>query len=153
VPARRGSWSALSPRSRDHWVVAYGGKGTRAQREVRAARAYEAGARLGRAQVGHEPAAVREGRAITAFVGPDARFVEFRSLSRAEVRRLGRYDQAVHDLAGARLSPTAFGRKVSSWRPIAGEHLSSDPAAVLARLDLLRAADIEPFAYRSGRAA
>jgi hypothetical protein len=38
-------------------------------------------------------------------------------------------------------------------RPFRGEHFASNPNAVLARLDQLRAADRETFVYRSGRAA
>jgi hypothetical protein len=154
VPARRGSWSALSPRTRGRWVGAFGGESQDpVRREARARFAYETGATIPRAEAGHEPAGVREGRTITALIGPDAAFVEFRSPTRGEARRLGRYDQAVGDLARGRLSPAAFRRKVSSWRAVAGQHLTADPAAVLARLDQLRAADVDPFAYRSGRAA
>jgi hypothetical protein len=152
VPARGRDWEDLG-RGREHWLAAYGGKGTPAQREARARRAYETGAVLRRPQAGHEPEAVRAGRSATAFLGDGAAFVELGGLDRAEARRVGRYDALVSQLASGRISPTEFERRSRALRPIRGERFSSDPNAVLTRLDVLRARDRETFVYRSGRAA
>jgi hypothetical protein len=86
-------------------------------------------------------------------VGAEARFVEFVALDRAEARRLGRYDALVSQLSSGRISSAEFERRARALRPFRGEHFASDPNAVLARLDQLRAGDRETFVYRSGRAA
>ena len=152
MPAPR-NWSRLSAGSRRRWIAALGGKGSPVRRAKRAAQAYEAGAHLRPEQRGHESSAVRQARSISGFVGPGARFVDFRAPNRGDLRRLARYDALVGQLSRGQITNAEFRRKVSSWRPIAGQGLTSDPDAVLARLDELRAQDQETFHYYSGRAA
>jgi hypothetical protein len=89
----------------------------------------------------------------TAFVGDSASFVEFHGPTRGELWRIGRYNQLVRDLSRGRIAGPEFQRRVRSWKPIAGERFASDPNAVLARLEELKAEDREVFEYRSGRAA
>ena len=96
---------------------------------------------------------MRAGRSETAFFGADARFVELGGLDRAEARRLGRYNSMVRQLHDGRISKAQFRSRARALRPIRAERLASDPDAVLARIDELRALDIEPFRYQSGRAA
>lgn len=152
VPRNR-DWSSLARSSRRRWVAAYGGRGTPERRAERARRAYEAGEHLTPAQRGHEPSAVRDDRTISAFVGSGAAFVELSGLTRAEVRRLARYDSLVGQLARGQIGGREFRRRVGSWRPVQGLPLASDPEAVLAAVERRRAADVEVFTYRSGRAA
>jgi hypothetical protein len=153
VPARRGSWDELSPRTRARWTGAFGG-GSRdvARREDRARAAYERGERISRSQAGHEPAAVREGRAASAFFGPDAEYRVVERLTKAEARRLGRVDALVGQLVTRDIEPEEFERRSSRWRPFRGERLTSDPRAVLGRIEQRRAGDLDLFEYRSGRA-
>jgi hypothetical protein len=84
------------------------------------------------------------------FDGPP-RWVDLGNLSRAEARRVGRYNALVRQLADGKLSPAAFRRRVSSWRPFRDEHFLSDPDAVLALLEGRRSSDEEPFYYERGR--
>jgi hypothetical protein len=152
VPARRGNWEDLAQRTRERWLGAFGGTSRdRARREERAQAAYQSGARIGRAQAGHEPVAVRGGRAESAYVGRGAEFRVFEGLSRAEARRISRYNSIVGQLSEGRISEREFERKVSTWRQFRGERLTSDPGAVLAQLDIRRAGELELFEYRSGR--
>lgn len=153
MPARRGSWAALAPKTRARWRAAYGGRGTPGQRDARAERAYEGGARISRTHAGHEPAATRATRSMSGFVGAEARLVDFHGLDRAEARRLGRHNALVAQLASGQIGTAEFERRTRAFRPLRGERLASNAAAVLARLDQLRAEDHEPFAYSPGRAA
>ena len=139
--------------TRRRWIAAYGGRGTPERRTERARGAYERGEHLSPEQRGHEPTEVRNARAVSGFFGPDADFVVVDGLDRAEVRRLARYDALVGQLAAGQITGNEFRRRVESWRPIAGLRLTSDPAAVLARLEQMRAADLEVFSYSSGRAS
>jgi hypothetical protein len=152
TPTER-EWSSLARGTRRRWIAAYGGKGSPERRAERARDAYERGEHLSSAQRGHEPREIRSGRAVSAFFGPNADFVVVDGLDRAEVRRMARYDALVGQLAAGRVTPSEFRRRVESWRPIASRQLTSDPSAVLARLERLRAADLEVFAYASGRAS
>jgi hypothetical protein len=90
---------------------------------------------------------------MSAFVGPGGDPAMFEGLSRRDASRLARYNSLTGQLAQGTLSPRAFERRVSAWRPVGGQQLTSDPAAVLARLDQLRAGDQELFRYRRSRAA
>ena len=103
----------------------------------------------------HERTEVRQQRTVSAFInGPQGpRYVEMAGLSRRDVSRAARYDALVSNLKQGRISASAFKRRVSSWRPIAGYTFVSDPAAALAIAEARRAADQEPFVYRNGRAA
>jgi hypothetical protein len=152
VPARRGDFDALSPKTQARWRANYGGRGTPEQRQRSAKVAYEGGLQISRERAGHEPATVRAGRTMSAFVGPDVVYVEFSGLSRAEATRLGRYNSLVRRLQDGQISRGEFLRIASGWRPVAGQRLSANPEAVLARLEVLRAEDVEVFRYRSGRA-
>lgn len=89
----------------------------------------------------------------SGFFGPEAEFRDMRRPNRAEARRLGRYNSLVGQLSRGQISGTEFERRVRSWKPLAGQRLASDPKAVLARLESLRAADIELIVYVSGRAS
>jgi hypothetical protein len=101
----------------------------------------------------HERADVRTERVVSLFIDDPPRYVEIAGLSRRDVSRAARYDALVSNLKQGRISPAAFQRRVSSWRPIAGHTFVSDPAAALAIVEARRAADQESFVYRNGRAA
>lgn len=146
-------WRSLARGSRRRWVGAYGGTGTPAQRAERARAVYESGAHLPAGHTGHEPAAVRQARAMSTYLGPEARFSVPDNLTRSEARRLARYDSLVGQLSRGRISRRDFQRRVGNWRPFRGQRLASDPAAVLAALDRRRDEELELFEYRSGRAA
>lgn len=88
---------------------------------------------------------------ISIFVDSPPRQVLLEGLSRADLSRAAKYDNAVSQLANGRLPPAAFKRRFSTWRPIAGFTLLSDPEAVLALLEQLRAEDRQPFILDSGR--
>lgn len=90
-------------------------------------------------------------RSMSGMVADPPRFAVFENVSGGEARRLGRYDGLVGQLSEGALDPGAFERRVSRWAPVQGERLLSDPAAVLALLDQLRAEGIEPFVYEVRR--
>ena len=115
------------PGTRRRWVAVFGGSGTPAQRTARAQLHYEIGEHLPAERTGHEPPAIRAGRQMSAFVDDHAEFRVFGDLSRAEARRLGRYDSLVSQLAGGRIGEREFERRTSHWRPIRGERFTSDP--------------------------
>ena len=94
---------------------------------------------------------VKSTRSMPALFGDPPRWVDLDNLSRAEARRVGRYNAMVRQLAEGKLSPAAFRRRVSSWRPFRGEHFLSDPGAALALLEVRRAGDEELFYYERGR--
>jgi hypothetical protein len=89
---------------------------------------------------------------ISLMVDDPARFVIVEGLPRRDLRRAGRYDSLINQLDEGRILPTEFRRRVRSWRPIADFRFLSDPDAVLALLEELRASDQEVFVYTSGRA-
>jgi hypothetical protein len=78
------------------------------------------------------------------------RFIVVENLSRRDRSRAGRYADFVGKLDIGRLSPAEFGRRVSRWRPIAGERFLADPDAVLAILEQRRAQDVDVFVYQIG---
>jgi hypothetical protein len=151
VPARRGAWADLSPRTRDRWVGRFGGRGSPAMQERRGRAAYELGATISRAEAGHERADARERTTISLLVDDPPRFVELAGLSRAERRRVARYDALASNLVQGRLSPAAFRARVSGWRRIAGFRFLADPDAVVAILDDRRQSGEETFVYRGRR--
>ena len=146
-------WATLAAGTKRRWVSAYGGQGTPAQRAARAERHYEAGEHLPAGRTGHEPAQVRAGREMSAFMGEHARFTVYANLTRSEARRLARYDALVGRISTGRLAGAEFERRVSAWRPFRGERFASGPRAVLAALDRRRDDELEVFEYRSGRPA
>jgi hypothetical protein len=89
---------------------------------------------------------------VGVFFGDPPRWAEL-ELSRRDARRAGRYMALVGQLAEGKISPRAFERRVSGWRPIAGRRFLANPDAVLALLDERRAGEEEVFYYESGRAA
>ncbi len=89
---------------------------------------------------------------ISVMLDHSPRFVVFEGLSRRDTRRAARYGALVGQLSERQLSPAAFRRRVSSWRPISGYRFLADPDAVLAILEQRRAEDRELFYYTSGRA-
>jgi hypothetical protein len=103
-----------------------------------------------RQALGHAKATDRLPRISLLIDGPPRQIV-LEGLSRADISRAAKYDNAVSQLANGRLAPAAFERRFRRWRPIAGYRLLSDPEAVLALLDQLRAEDREPFILDSGR--
>jgi hypothetical protein len=103
-----------------------------------------------RQAVGH-PKALDRPPVISIFVADPPRQVVIEGLSRADLSRAAKYDNAVSELARGRVAPASFERRFSAWRPIAGYRLLADPDAVLALLDRLRAEDREPFILDSGR--
>ncbi len=151
--ARDRDWGALASGTRRRWVGAYGGTGTPAQRAGHARAAYESGAHLPAGHTGHEAASLRQGRAMSVYLGPEARFGVPENLTRAEARRLARYDSFVGQLARGRATGRDFQRRIAAWRPFRGERFTSDPRAVLAAIDRRRDDELEVFEYRSGRAA
>lgn len=152
-PARRRSWDSLSHSSQRRWIAAFGGRGSREQRNERASLAYEAGEHLTAAQRGHEPSEVRANRTMSGFFGDDAEYGEVRRPDRAEARRLGRYDNLVRQLRGGRITGAEFERTVRRMRLLDGRRFASNPQAVLARLEVRKALDLDVFTYVSGRAA
>lgn len=129
----------------------FGGRSSREMRERRGRAAYQSGAKISRAEAGHESAAAREHTTISVLVDDPPRFVELAGLSRAERRRVARYDALVSNLLQGRLRPAAFRARVSSWRPIAGFRFLTDPDAVVAILDDRRQSGEETFVYRGRR--
>jgi hypothetical protein len=100
---------------------------------------------LGHPKPGYRPAQ------ISFFAEGPPRRIVIEGLSRRDVRRAARYGAFVSNLANGRISPAEFRRRIRTWRPIAGFRFLSDPDAVLALIEELRAADIEPFYYEAGR--
>jgi hypothetical protein len=90
---------------------------------------------------------------MSAMVASPPRFVVFANLSRPDRSRLGRYGDLSAKLDAGRITPAEFRRRVRRWRPIASEHLLSDPDAVLRLLDERRAQDLEIFVYERGATA
>jgi hypothetical protein len=90
---------------------------------------------------------------MSVYLGPEARFGVPENLTRAEARRLARYDSFVGQLARGRATGRDFQRRIAAWRPFRGERFTSDPRAVLAAIDRRRDDELEVFEYRSGRAA
>jgi hypothetical protein len=90
---------------------------------------------------------------ISLMVADPPRFIIIETFNRTDLHRAGRYDHLVNLLAARRIAPSAFERRVNSWRPIAGERFLADPEAVLTLLDRLRAEDRETFVYDSGRSS
>ncbi len=103
-----------------------------------------------RQALGH-PAAGDRPPQISLMVDNPPRWIITEALNRRDLTRAGRYDNLVSQLDTGRLSHNAFRRRVSSWRPIAGLRFLSDPDAVLAILQELRASDQMVFHYESGR--
>ena len=89
---------------------------------------------------------------ISVMVDNPPRYLILEGLSRRDTRRAGRYEGLVAQLRQGRLTSATFRRRIASWKPIAGYTFLSDPDAVLAILDQLRAEDRETFHYESGRA-
>jgi hypothetical protein len=74
-------------------------------------------------------------------------------VSRRDAQRAGRYMALVGRLANREIGPDTFRRRVHSWRPLPGGlRFLADPDAVLAFIEVRRAADVELFVYESGRA-
>ena len=103
-----------------------------------------------RQALGHAKATDRPPK-ISLLVDDPPRQIILEGLSRADLSRAARYDNAVSQLANGRLARASFKRRFSTWRPIAGYTLLADPDAVLALLEQLRAEDREPFILDSGR--
>lgn len=106
-----------------------------------------------REQAGHETAEVREQRSISVLYDRPQPYEVLEGLTRGEIRRAGRYNALVDQLAAGQLSPQAFRRRVSGWAPLRGERLLSDPDRVLAVLEARRASGLEIFRVTSGQAA
>jgi len=106
-----------------------------------------------REALGHDRPAVRANRAISVFVDRPDPWMVLAAPTPNETRRAARYDALVGQLASGRLSPAAFNRRISGWRPIRGERFLSDPDRVLAEIERRRASDEELFYYESGRTA
>jgi len=94
---------------------------------------------------------VKSTRSMPAMLDSPPRWVDLDNLSRAEARRVARFSSLTGQLAEGKLSPAAFRRRVSSWRPFRGEHFLSDPDAALALLEARRTSDEELFYYRRTR--
>ncbi len=90
-------------------------------------------------------------RSMPALFDDPPRWADLDGLTRLEARRVGRYNAMVRQLAEGKLSPAAFRRRVSSWRPFRGEHFLSDADAALALLEVRRTGDEELFYYERGR--
>jgi hypothetical protein len=103
-----------------------------------------------REALGHQKPGYRPAQISFFAEGPPRRIV-IEGLSRRDVSRAARYDAFVSNLANGRILPAEFRRKIRAWRPIAGFRFLSDPDAVLALIEELRAADIELFYYEPGR--
>jgi len=88
---------------------------------------------------------------MPALLDDPPRWRDFDDLSRAEARRVGRYQNLVGQLREGKVTPATFRRQVSSWRPIRGQRFLVDPDAVLAILEVRRSEDNEPFYYHRGR--
>jgi hypothetical protein len=88
---------------------------------------------------------------MPALFDDPPRWADLDGLTRLEARRVGRYNAMVRQLAEGKLSPAAFRRRVSSWRPFRGEHFLSDADAALALLEVRRTGDEELFYYERGR--
>jgi hypothetical protein len=90
-------------------------------------------------------------RSMPALFDEPPRWVDLDNLSRAEARRVARYNSLTGQLTKGKLSPAAFRRRVSSWRPFRDERFLSDPDAALALLEVRRTSDEELFYYERGR--
>lgn len=88
---------------------------------------------------------------MPALFDEPPRWVDLDNLSRAEARRVARYNSLTGQLTKGKLSPAAFRRRVSSWRPFRDERFLSDPDAALALLEVRRTSDEELFYYERGR--
>lgn len=102
-----------------------------------------------REAMGHERPQVVEARQISILT--EDRFVILERATRGEARRAGRYASLVSNLQQGKMPPTAFERRMRSWKPIRGHRFLSDPQAVLAIVESRRAAEQDTFFYRSGR--
>jgi hypothetical protein len=87
---------------------------------------------------------------MSLLVGDPPRFILVEDLSRRDCSRAGRYADLVGKLDAGRITAAEFRRRVSRWRPIAGERFLADPEAVLAILEQRRARDVEVFVYQFG---
>jgi hypothetical protein len=103
-----------------------------------------------REALGHPKPGFRPAQ-ISFFAEGPARRIVIEGLTRRDVSRAARYDAFVGNLRNGRITPAAFRRRIRAWRPIVGFRFLSDPDAVLALIEELRAADIEPFYYEPGR--
>jgi hypothetical protein len=87
------------------------------------------------------------------MVDDPPRFLILEGLNRRNLSRAGKHADLIQKLDQGRLEPSAFKRRVGSWRPIVGCHFLSDPDAVLYLLQQRRAEDREVFVYDSGRSS
>jgi len=106
-----------------------------------------------RQATGHRSAGSSSMASMSILVADPPRFLVVGGLSRRDRSRAGRYGDLVGKLDTGRLSAAEFRRRVRRWRPIEGLRFLSDPDAVLAILDSLRAQDREVFVYDRGSAA
>lgn len=108
-----------------------------------------------RARLGHDRAG--RFRTMSVLLDTPPRSELLSELSRGEARRVARYGEVVRQLLyqgryrGAVMTPARFRRVVGTWRPIRGERFLSDPDAVVALIDELRADDQELFVYERAR--
>jgi hypothetical protein len=103
-----------------------------------------------RQALGH-PAAGDRLPTISLMAEGPARYLVLEGLSRRDAKRAGKYNDLVNRLSTGRMTPEAFRGRIRTWRPIAGYRFLAEPDAVFAILDDLRAQDVEPFYYDSGR--
>ena len=163
--ARR--WSRLAPASRRRWIAEHGGPRSLGHeaREQRARAAYERGEHLER--LGHEE--LVEPRGVVLLTAQDGVVrLTGTDLSRQDLRRAAVHLHAARHLAEVydnsdkatwERAALRFRRRFRRWQPVAGYRLSADPAAVLAMVEMQRAARdegrVEVFAEsgktRSGR--
>jgi hypothetical protein len=102
---------------------------------------------------GHDKPQVRSGRSITALIAGRPGLATVEAPTRGEASRIARWNNLVGKLASGAVTPAQFERRVSGWKPVAGQNLESDPGRVLAEIEALRASDTAIFQYSSGRAA
>ena len=114
--------------------------------EARQAAGARKGLGRGRASAGHEAPSTRA-RAMSTLLDSPPRWTVLDDVTRGEARRLARYDAMLSNLVQGDISPSAFRRRVGSWRPIRGERFLADPTAALAILDTRREAGDETFIY------
>ena len=84
---------------------------------------------------------------MSTLLDSPPRWTVLDDVTRGEARRLARYDAMLSNLVQGDISPSAFRRRVGSWRPIRGERFLADPTAALAILDTRREAGDETFIY------
>lgn len=87
---------------------------------------------------------------ISVLVDEPPRQVVLEGLNRRDLSRAAKHANAVNQLESGRLAPEDFRRRFSRWRPIAGFRFLSNPDAVLAVMEGLRAQGQEPFILDSG---